>query len=207
MKSILFGAFCASLVNFTLVTSANAALIAGSNGVYDTDLDITWLLDANAGAGSPFDNGFSTTDGIMSWTNARDWADSLAVGAATNWRLPDTDPACGTAFNCISSEMGHLYYTELGNAAGGPLTNTGPFLNVQSIFYWSGTEFASDPRSAWVFRFDDGFQFAFNKDGNYLAWAVHSGDVSAIPLPAAGWLFGSGLIGLLGWRSGWRRKA
>ena len=31
-----------------------------------------------------------------------------------------------------------------------------------------------------------------------VAWAVHSGDVSAVPIPGAVWLFGSGLIGLLG---------
>jgi hypothetical protein len=45
--------------------------------------------------------------------------------------------------------MGHLYYTELGNSAGGPLNKrftdglTGEtefFLNLQPSFYWSGTE-------------------------------------------------------------------
>jgi hypothetical protein len=30
------------------------------------------------------------------------------------------------------------------------------------------------------------------------AWAVHSGDVSAVPIPTAIWLFGSGLLGLIG---------
>jgi hypothetical protein len=56
--------------------------------VYDTDLDITWLADANAGVGSTFDNGGSTTDGRMTWVNANAWAASLTVGGFSDWRLP-----------------------------------------------------------------------------------------------------------------------
>lgn len=33
--------------------------------IYDDDRNITWLGDANFGAGSAFDNGSSTTDGLM----------------------------------------------------------------------------------------------------------------------------------------------
>ena len=40
--------------------------------VYDTDLNITWLADANYAATSGFD-----ADGLMKWTNVQDWiADS-----------------------------------------------------------------------------------------------------------------------------------
>ena len=42
--------------------------------VYDTVLDLTWLADWNAGAGSSFDNGSDTTDGGMTWANANAWA-------------------------------------------------------------------------------------------------------------------------------------
>ena len=54
-----------------LVTSAQAALVgrdingiavagssAGAVFLYDAHLNITWLRNANAGAGSSFDNGF-----------------------------------------------------------------------------------------------------------------------------------------------------
>ena len=34
---------------------------------YDTTLNITWLANMNAGAGSAFDNGLSPTDGQMTW--------------------------------------------------------------------------------------------------------------------------------------------
>jgi hypothetical protein len=33
---------------------------------------------------------------------------------------------------------------------------------------------------------------------NAYAWAVHEGNIGAVPIPAAVWLFGSGLIGLIG---------
>ena len=63
-----------ALRSLRLATSAQATLVgrdinglavAGSSAVflYDTDLNITSLRSANAGAGSSFDDGFSTTDG------------------------------------------------------------------------------------------------------------------------------------------------
>jgi len=36
-------------------------------------------------------------------------------------------------------------------------------------------------------------------DGNSIkAWAVADGDINAVPVPAAVWLFGSGFLGLVG---------
>ena len=43
----------------------------------------------------------------------------------------------------------------------------------------------------------EGRQRGTGKTNGPLAWAVHTGDVSAVPIPAAVWLFGSGLIGLV----------
>ncbi len=42
-----------------------------------------------------------------------------------------------------------------------------------------------------------GLQTSISKNYGY-GWAVHSGDVSTVPVPAAVWLFGSGLLGLIG---------
>jgi len=44
----------------------------------------------------------------------------------------------------------------------------------------------------------NGEQDYFDKTFDIYAWAVRSGDVSAVPVPAAMWLFGSGLLGLIG---------
>ena len=107
---------------------------------YDTAVNITWLANANAGAGSTFDNGLNPTDGRMTWVNANAWAAALNVQGVTGWRLPEMFSGSTT-----SSELSHMYCTTLGNF--GPcnpltttgrgswgFTNTGPFTNVVSEF-------------------------------------------------------------------------
>ncbi len=99
---------------------------------------------------------------------------------------------------CKDNEYGHLYYYGAGTVFESGITpgNSGPFSNVQSDVYWSGT--ASSSSKAWRFAFAYGGQIAINKGQSGYAWAVQSGNVGAVPVPAAVWLFGSGLIGLLG---------
>ncbi|MEJ2644580.1 MAG: DUF1566 domain-containing protein [Gammaproteobacteria bacterium] len=160
---------------------------------YDTEANLTWLANANYGG---------TT---MNWATANSWAVGLDINGVTGWRLPDTvqpDASCsqqsgGVSFgiNCTGSEMGNLFYNALGNTAGS-LSNTGPFSNVHSYGYWSATEF--NTTSAWYFYMKDGNQSYGHKTNNLYAWAVHPGDVAAVPVPAAVWLFGSGLLGLTG---------
>ena len=59
---------------------------------------------------------------------------------------------------------------------------------------------------AWAFLpGSGGEQTPFQTYLYFSAWAVQSGDVSAVPVPAAVWLFGSGLIGLVGFAR--RKKA
>jgi hypothetical protein len=71
------------------------------------------------------------------------------------------------------------------------------FQNFQSvtITYWSSTEYVPDT-GAWGFLFY-GLQDAATKSTSLYALAVRPGDVTAVPLPSALWLFSSGLLALL----------
>ncbi len=115
----------------------------------------------------------------------------------------------GSAATVVYSELASLWYDTLGNiplvdtAGNGPQagwgqSNTGPFSNLQANYYWSGLEYVTDFSNAWYFRTYYGLQHHFNKSEFLYGLAVRSGDVSVVPVPAAAWLFGSGLIGLLG---------
>ena len=196
-KSIM-GALCTYLVvvSFNVNASLVGVLPATPGGTdyqayYDDVADLTWLTNTNVNIS-------------ISWVDANNWAADLDVAGVTGWRLPVTlqpDASCDSSdswsFNCTGSEMGNLYYNVLGNTAG-TISNTGPFINVRLGPYWTATEYASDTNNAWVFGMHSGYQYYLDKATGYAAWAVRSGDVSAVPVPAAVWLFGSGLLGLIG---------
>ena len=165
--------------------------------VYDDVNNITWAADANLAQTSGYD-----ADGKMTWTEAVAWADQLTLGGFTNWSLPTTVPAV-SGFNQTGSQMGNLFYNQLGGVAesGFPTThnaNYNLFTNVQSYVYWSGSEYAPFPSNAWRFGTYYGVQYNGYKDYQFYAWAVRPGDVAAVPVPGAFWLFGTAIVGLMG---------
>ena len=146
MRSHLLVAVRACVVMLLASTTANASLglVLGGQAVYDTDLDITWLADANLAKTSGFD-----ADGQMNWANANAWAAGLTVGGIGGWRLPTTadpdasctdDPAGTTpssdpfGWNCTGSEMGHLFYNELGGTASNSILTSGDPLGPPFLF-------------------------------------------------------------------------
>ena len=65
--------FALGVMLLLLVGTAQAALLSrmGDEAVYDTVRNITWLADANAGAGSIYDTGSSATTSLGSSEMAR----------------------------------------------------------------------------------------------------------------------------------------
>ena len=137
--------------------------------------------------------------GIMRTPGQRDrrWAGSAAGGCPTSYisvaagagPFTGSPVECSTAseVDCRDNELGYMFYQNLSGTASSPL-----FPTLESGGYWSGTEF--DSFRAWDFEFFFGSQGFDPKSSSFDSWAVHSGNV--VPVPAAVWLFGSGLIGL-----------
>jgi hypothetical protein len=202
-KSHLLGAVCAVL--FSLITvSANAALVSrlGGAAAYDTVLDITWTTNANI-------------HGQATWDNQVAWAAGFSLGGFDDWRLASMDVNGDTAvvdcsgateLACRDDELGYMFYHNMGGSYGddktGDQTVDGVLLTDVQSGYWSGTE--SAPHRAYLFFFYIGHVIDGGKSDNRPGWAVRAGDVGAVPVPAALWLFGSGLLGLIGIA---RRKA
>lgn len=215
MKTLSVFLFSLALL-LSMVWMADAALLDRGDGlIYDDVLDITWLQDANylETIGRPI-------SGMVTWDDAVAWVDQLVYAGYDDWRLPTTvdgpleygyDGTTTVGYNITTSEMGYMYYVNLGNLGrfdtnedlqpGYGLNNSGPFINLESFIYWTGTEVSSNPTLAYVFITAHGEANYGFKTGNKLhAWAVRDGDVSAVPVPGAVWLLASGLVGLIGLR-------
>lgn len=208
-------------LGFALLGSAQAALIDRGGGlIYDTDLNVTWLQDARYAHSTGY-----TADGVyispnypnlsqtMLWQAAYTWAHTLSyydtVRGVTysDWRLPKaflpnpTEPTCFGG-NCVNSELGHLWYVELGNVyMNGAMTgrNSGPFLNTDYLI-WAWTETIDYGPYAYSFHWTGGDVTLDQRWLTYnTAWAVRDGDVArtqSIPEPATAMLTAIALAGL-----------
>ena len=205
-------AFYDDVLDITWLADVNTA--AGSvfdDGSSSTDGRMTWA-SANNWAAS------LNISGVTGWRLPT--AEPIN-GTAYN-TTPQNDGSSDVGYNIsrpltvyggsTANEMAHLFYNTLNNVSrfntggifvngcpnsGRCLTNSGPFTNLIAGPYWSGSEF--DTSQAWEISFYLGNQNLSNKDnGTILALAVHTGDVAAVPVPAAVWLMGSAMFGLVG---------
>jgi hypothetical protein len=214
MRKFILALTAAMVFGFT--GSSEATLYDRGGGmIYDSVLNITWLQDANYAKTSGYSIGTGT--GAMTWSQAVAWADQLVYGGYSDWRLPTTGTGVD-GYKITSSEMGYLYYVDLGNKAYpetglGYLENTSfidpwtgktvSFLNMQSDCYWSGTEYSNSPTShAWSFFYNLGLQSPNGKGLDIFALAVRNGDVAApVPVPGTIFMLVPGLAGLFGMRT------
>ena len=156
-------------------SSASAALFDRGNGlIYDDDLNLTWLQNANY-AGM-----------TMTWEDADNWANNLIFQGYEDWRLPEFDCSGST---CSDGEMGHLFDTE-------GISSTSPdmYVDVRPSMYWSGTEDSDDTSMAYRYNFKSGTDGASDKTFKRYAWAVRSGDAAppVAPEPISSILFLTG---------------
>ena len=203
------GAAQAGLIDYTA---------GGVDLVWDDDYGttgLTWLKNANLADTVDFGVTGIAANGTMSWAVAQSWiaAMNAANYAGTNgWRLwsalnSDGSGPC-SGYNCTGSELGHLFYTEGGLSQFHSITSSTVlsqhFTNMQSVVYWSGTEYSPNPYLAWLFYTDFGYQDLDGRDNQFYGWAVRPGQVAAAPLPATGLLVAVGLMALGATRHGRR---
>ena len=182
------------------IIAANGGVIHDTFNTYDTP--------SNGGSYTLTTADFNTGTGTMTWWGAQAWANNLTLGGVTGWILPTTANATDPnnyGFNITTSQLGDLFYNQLGGVAGTSITTThntnyNLFSNVQNHGSWSSSEYLSSPNFAFDFSTIDGRQNADGKSIQFAAWAVHTGNVGAVPLPGAVWLFLTGFFGLMGFK-------
>ncbi len=195
------------VLNVTWLQDTNYAKTSG----YDADGGMTWA-DAKSWAAN------------LSYGGYDDWRlPSLTPVNGTSFQYGITNNGStdvGYNNSGINTELGYMYYVNLGNlgycSTAGVCPQPGysfppnasftdaatstvkSFTNLDGGEYWFGvTRDAPIDFLGMAFFTDNGLQRWDSVDEAFgLSWAVRDGDVSAVPLPAAIWLFGSALAGM-----------
>ena len=203
----------AKIFTFTVIFVsgiAHAALVSRASGamMYDTDLDVTWLTDANYAFTSGYVATIDTTygDGRMNWQQAYDWAQQLVFMGFDDWHLPRALPVNGINYNnnlsydgatdtgynirSLNNDLSYMFYVNLGNISyydtdgNGPqpnygLKNNGDFQNYYEYYYWSNNIHPDLADSySWGFSNIVGGQRIYYQPSQHYAWAVRDGDVT-----------------------------
>lgn len=206
---------------------AHAALHDRGGGlIYDDHFDITWTQDVSILRSSMQLTATDWQTSVAA-ASQMVFHDAVRGQDIRGWRLPGLrdvgEPGCEWAFagtecgfNVLTehSELAHLFYVDLGNQAAWTssgelrpgvtgvdwgLVNTGPFVNMANYVYWTGVAFPATnlPDHAWYFNTTFGNQDAYPMSLNWVPWAVHDGDVAAVPEPEQWALMLAGLGGVV----------
>ena len=224
-----------ALLSFSVPSITLATLVTIGTATYgDSDYNLIWDDDNNGNSVVWLDytNALATWAAQNAWVTGLDSVLTYNIDSLykvswfdDNWRLGSTvdgewswgyDGTTTLGFNITNSEMGHLYYEELGNLGyndmsgnyqdGFGLQSTGDFENLVASEYWSGTKYENYTDHFWKFNAYHGSQGYGQEDEGVYGLAVRSGQVSTVPEPTTFFLLGSGLVGLA-WYGRKRRKA
>jgi len=217
-----------NLMNLKSFVCLCVLLLAGMGGVSEAalttigaatyegaDYNLIWDDDNNGKSVVWLDYTNTASD----WSPQMDWAAGLDLNLTYNlkpgysvtwddtaWRLPDADVSGDiVGYYKTGSEMGHLFYTELGlDGSSGYILpgelNASEFDNLLGYanWYWSATEYPGYSTSALDFRMYDGYQGSHFKASTYsdgCGLAIRSGQV--VPEPATISLLGLGCLAML----------
>ena len=185
------------LVLMFAVTASATLTTIGTANYGGTDYNLIWDDDNNGNSVVWLD--YSNAMGV--WASQNAWVAGLSSvltyqlngyqvdWGTSDWRLPSAYPVDG-------SEMGDLFYNELGLAAAIPVDKSELdatiFDNLEAFWYWSGTEYVHNSDFAWVFSMVYGYNgypgsvSAIRKDARlYYGLAIRNAVVSAVPVHPA----------------------
>lgn len=140
------------------------------------------------------------SDGRTTWWGANAFVaylNSISYGGSDNWRLPTVvseNFGFVTATNGTVSgdELSELYFDELGSKAANPANSSSPygisdpnnhFKNLQSDYYWYGTEYADWYNDSWFFTTSFGTQYYGSKASLFYVWVINPGTITVVPEP------------------------
>jgi hypothetical protein len=182
LGSLSFNA-AAAVISFGTGTAGFGGVVSFSPGGGDftgTNINIGALTIA----GSTSDGPYAVTNGVLSFSTATGNLD--IQGSVADLSISNQTLLTGTIDNFFASDQGELSFFQAG---GSSVLST----DLLSAIGLSGT----------------GFEYlAYNIESNELGQVINTGVVnttSVVPLPAAAWLFGSAILGLLGFAR--RKKA
>ncbi len=181
-----------ALVLFTVSITANAAFV---------DFDVYAKANSTSGSGTGLNTGLSYSIGDTI-TGSVDVNDLWNAGRLPRWS--NADGLVANLFATGSDDSGEALGTQIGQDFGtwtqhGETFAYGSLVGeINNVFFLLGTNFNVTAMQAGVlslYYWDEN-----SSDNTGLVTVSIDNGVSAVPVPAAIWLFGSGLIGFFGAR-------